>query len=160
MIDEKSIIENLKLISKNITKKDILIEFEELLEHTGLYAYANWFDGEIVDGPVVSKYWVEITLMYPYKCMPDPKGGLRLQSYNTKVTFQEAVHKHPVQVSGPDDINDEITKSAKLQKDKVWLVNIKMPAKYIQAGIDDFINVDIADIEQKNAADVDPGDDL
>ena len=160
MIDEKEIINNIKRVSKNVVLKDVLMEFEELLENSGLYAYANWFDGEIVDGPNVSTHWVDITLMYPYENMPDPRGGMRLSKYNTKVTYQKGVHKYPTEIVDENDVQDQITKKAVMNKDKIWLISIKMPAKYIESGIDDYINADIKDIDVSNQSNIDIKDDI
>ena len=57
---------------------DVLMEFEEVLDALHVYSYANWADGEILAGPEVTRYWITVSLLYPYKKMPDPDGALRL----------------------------------------------------------------------------------
>ena len=68
---------------------DTLLSFEDVLERTNLYAYDHWSAGEIALGPDVDKYWITVTLMYPYKLMPDPAGAERLLKYNCKVQYKE-----------------------------------------------------------------------
>lgn len=160
MISETDIVKNIKKISKNVSLKDVLIEFDELLENSGVYAYEHWFDGEIVEGPHVSTHWVELVLMYPHDCMPDPRGGLRLKKYNIIVKYKEGFHKYPVRVLGDEDIENEITRKAKHKKDKVWLVTIKMPSKYIESGIEDYVNIDIQDLEDTNRTKIDISGDM
>ena len=54
---------------------DILLGVEEYFDNADLYVFQGWIDGEIVEGPVVSKYWVEVTLKYDLDKMPDPRGA-------------------------------------------------------------------------------------
>ena len=40
------------------------------MDEMGIYTYKNWLEGEVVAGPEVGRYWVDITLMYPREQMP------------------------------------------------------------------------------------------
>ena len=68
-----------------------------------VYSYKNWFDGEVVDGPHLTRYWCEISLMYPYDRMPDPAGGERLLARDCKVSYKQDHYMEPRRVESPDD---------------------------------------------------------
>jgi hypothetical protein len=110
---------------------DMLMEFERTIENTGLYSYLNWENGEIVQGPDISKYWITVKLMYPASKMPDPRGGQRLEKLGCKVEFKEDTFKKPKKVFNVQDWSDPASKKALLVDVPVWIVTIKMPARYI-----------------------------
>lgn len=154
------------VLARLSSDKDVfsmLLEFERTLDKVDLYAYENWFSGEIVDGPHVDRYWFTCTLMFPYKMMPDPEGALRLEKYGCKVFYEEDIFKNPVKIKSRDDYSNTYSKVAKIKKHKVWLVTIKMPRRFIDEEIDSAIAftkdvaVDTADISQ--AYDESQGDD-
>ena len=66
MIDANSTVDNHYKVHKSASLLDILIEFDQFLDDLNVYSYQNWFDGEVVDGPHLTRYWCEISLMYPY----------------------------------------------------------------------------------------------
>jgi len=123
----------LKRVDENITSLDMLLEFEKTLDNASLYAYLNWMDGELVQGPEINRYWFTTTWMYPKKKMPDPRGGMRLVKYGCTVEYKEDVFKEPSRVLSPEDVapGKEQRKSAKLKKNDVWLITIKMPRKFV-----------------------------
>ena len=47
----KDAVENINRINGNETLLDLLLEFEKILDETGIYAYKNWQLGEVVVGP-------------------------------------------------------------------------------------------------------------
>jgi hypothetical protein len=125
---------------------DMLLEFERTLDQTEIYAYLNWMIGEIIDGPHVSRYWFEVSLMYPHTKMPDPRGGLRLEKLGCQVKMYKDVFRKPERVLDVDDVADKKTKKAKITDIPVWIVKIKMPIKYIVSNsddIEDYINDEI-----------------
>ena len=130
----------LNRISSDQTLMSMLLEFERTLDNVDVYAYQNWDSGEIVEGPEVSKYWFTVTLMYPYKMMPDPDGALRLQKYGCKVTYKEDIFKVPVVITDRSDYDDPSLKTAKIKKHKVWLVKIVMPRRFIDEGLEEQYN--------------------
>ena len=123
----------LKRVDDNVTSLDMLLEFEKTLDNASLYAYQNWMDGELVQGPEINRYWFETTWMYPKNKMPDPSGGMRLVKYGCKVEYKEDVFKEPSRVLSPEDLapGKENMKRAKLKKNDVWLITIKMPRKFV-----------------------------
>lgn len=154
MTDIDDIKQTLVNISKGDNILDMLLEFERTLDNAELFAYKNWLLGEIVMGPEISRYWFKVTLMYPYAKMPDPNGGLRLTKIGAKISFRKGVFKKPVKVEGPQDWVDPESKKAKMADHKIWLVDIDLPLKYINRGIqhaDDVIQKDIDDTNEELA---------
>lgn len=74
---------------------DILVQMEDILDSFDVYVFANWIKGEIVDGPKVRRYWFDMTLRYPIKEMPDPKGALRLIKHGVRVSYDKATLETP-----------------------------------------------------------------
>lgn len=144
----------LKRVNEDRSSLVMLLEFEKTLDNASLYAYRNWMNGELVEGPEMNRYWFTTTWMYPRKMMPDPQGGLRLVKYGCKVYYKKDTLFQPTRVFGPEDIVDDETqrKKAKLEELPVWLVTIEMPRKFVdeaQEGtlqIGD-IEVDVEDIQ-------------
>lgn len=143
----KDIHNTLSRLSSDKDAFSMLLEFERIMDNIDLYTYDNWFNGELVEGPEMNRYWFTCTFMYPYSMMPDPEGGLRLQKYGCKVHFKEGTFKSPMTVHDRNDYRDFKTKKVKLKKHKVWLVTITMPRRFIDEGINNSLssmqNVDI-----------------
>ena len=130
MIDVKNTVDNHFKVHRSASLLDILIEFDQFLDDLNVYSYENWLDGEVVDGPNLTRHWCEITLMYPYKNMPDPAGGERLLSRNCKVYYKEDFYLEPRKIQSPDDYEPG-TKKPKTDKIPVWTIRIKLPKKYV-----------------------------
>lgn len=124
-------IENTKEIFMSDSALSTLIDFERVLDELDLYVFANWKDGELVEGPVYEKYFIKCTFMWPHKKMPDPRGGERLLSYDCEVMYAKDHFETPVEIESPDDF-EAGTKMPKLKKTPVWLVTIVMPKKLMQ----------------------------
>lgn len=137
MIDYEDIQKNIQKIYDGNSNLNTLMDFENIIDSLHLYSYDNWADGEVIDGPDVSRYWINITLMYPYDKMPDPDGALRLTNYGCKVLYKISKFLQSVDIESPEDLEIEpITARRKPKKkvEKVWLVQISMPRHFI----DDF----------------------
>jgi len=130
-IQSTDTVKNHYKISKSTGLTDILIEFERVLDELGLYTYQNWIEGEIVEGPHLSRYWIELSLMYPREKMPDPTGGMRLIKKDCKVSYQKDYYLDPRRVEEPADYQENGSKKPKVDEVPVWIVNIKMPKKYV-----------------------------
>ena len=146
------VIENTKEIFMTDSALTSLLDFERVLDELDLYVFANWKDGELVEGPVYEKYFVTCTFMWPHKMMPDPRGGERLLDYDCEVYYAKDMLEYPIKVEDPDDF-DAGTKMPKMAKKPVWLVTIVMPKKLmqeIQQGSLELegANLDLEDIEQ------------
>ncbi len=71
----RELLDNTKQIFMTDSAVSTLLDFERVLDELDLYAFANWKQGELVEGPTYQKYFVTCTFMWPYKKMPDPKGA-------------------------------------------------------------------------------------
>lgn len=125
------IIKNTKEIYMTDSNLVTLLDFERVLDELDLYVFANWKDGELVDGPVYEKYFVTCTFMWPHKLMPDPRGGERLLSYDCEVYYAKDFLEYPIDVKDYDDFEPG-TKMPKMAKKPVWLITIVMPKKLMQ----------------------------
>ena len=45
-------------------KLDMLMEFEKTLDELDLYAFKNWDQGEIFEGPEIGRHYVNVKLLY------------------------------------------------------------------------------------------------
>ena len=144
----------LKRANENTTSLDMLLEFEKTLDDASLYAYRNWMDGELVEGPIINRYWVTTTWMYPKKHMPDPSGGMRLVKYGCKVLYKEDVFKQPTKVLGPEDIEPgkEQPKKAKMEEHDVWLVTIMMPRKFVDESQEGILRIGDQELDVEDVA--------
>jgi len=148
MIDNSDSIINLQ---KSNSLLDIMIKAEDWIDGLDLYAFKNWINGELVKGPSVSKYWVQFTLMYPYKDMPDPQGAKRILSYGAKVAFRKGYLKKGKKVENPSDYRAG-TKKPTMQKKPIWLVDLKIPKKHLKQF--NYNNYDYDEDENTKLADV------
>lgn len=146
------VINNTKEIFLTDSALNSLLDFERVIDELDLYVFANWKDGELVKGPIYEKYFVTATFMWPYKRMPDPRGGERLLAYDCEVYYEKDFLEYPIKVKSPDDF-DEGGKMPKMAKTPVWLVTIVMPKKLMQEINQGSLeleseSVDVEDIEQ------------
>ena len=162
----------LKRLSDSSSLTDVLIQMEDFLDSLDLYVFKNWFDGEIVDGPNVSRYWVSMTLKYDYKDMPDPAGGLRLLKHGAKVKFRRgkeedtetkssldqsemqrilAVQNQPAQPFRPDQTFNDPEYPEQLPLKKIWLIDIEIPRQFIEDLEDDDLDLYDKEIEDEAA---------
>lgn len=75
---------------------DILLGVEKYFSDMDLFAYKNWIYGELVEGPMVSKYWVEVTFKYDHDTFPDPMGTRVLEQQGTKIFIKRDYEVTPV----------------------------------------------------------------
>lgn len=157
----KQTLDNLIDSSNDLT---VLLDFEEVLDSLHIYSYQNWEYGEVMAGPDVSRYWVTVTLMYPYKMMPDPDAALRLIKHGAKVYYKQDTLVEPVKIKTPDDLGEPDPRTGKRKpkskKTKIWLVTIEMPRDFVNEfesskvtinGID----IDMSDVDSAYDSDYD-----
>jgi hypothetical protein len=108
-----------------------LLDFERVIDELDIYAFKNWKRGELVQGPKYEKYFITCTFMWPYKKMPDPRGGERLLDYGCEIAYKKDHLQYPVKVKDPKDFEPG-TKFPKLGRTPIWLVEIIMPKKLMQ----------------------------
>jgi hypothetical protein len=133
MIDINELAATISGVKKNNTILDLLIEFEGVLDDLHVYAYENWIKGEVIKGPIISKYWVEVFLMYPEKHMPNPDAASRLIKHGCHVFFQKDTLTSNVKIRRTDDLiadNDPMHGGKRVPKTEtmaVYVVKIVMP---------------------------------
>lgn len=158
-MDQNYIIDTLKNNINRQSALDTLIDFERVLDNQNIYTYANWMDGEVVEGPHIEKYWVTVTLMYPYDKMPDPDATERLLKHGCKVYYAKdklitaAKLKDPTD-SEPRDGSDGKRpgqhRAKKVEKD-IWLVTLEVPRNFMQ----ELATTDLSIAQDKLKGDVD-----
>jgi hypothetical protein len=162
----------LKRLSDSSSLTDVMIQMEDFMDSLDLYVFKNWFEGEIVDGPNVSRYWVSMTLKYEYKDMPDPAGGLRLLKHGAKVRFRQSKEEdtetktslnqteiqrimttqtQPGQAFLPDGAMNMPGYPEQLPLKKIWLVDIEIPRQFIEDLEDDELDLYDKDTEDEAA---------
>jgi hypothetical protein len=87
---------------------ELLIQMEDVLDSLDLYVFKNWSKGEIVEGPVIRRYWLNMTLRYLIDDMPDPRAGFRLLRHGVRLDYAK--------------IEEEDT-------GKVWHVTVSIPRR-------------------------------
>ena len=75
MIDTLDILRNIKNIYASDNVVSSLVNMEKVLDDVNIYAYQNWNKGELVEGPLVTKYDTTATFMWEQSEMPDPDAG-------------------------------------------------------------------------------------
>ena len=163
MANVKDIIKNIEQIYGSNNSLNLLKDFERVIDELDIYVYDNWFDGELVEGPKESRYFVECTFMWPKDQMPEPLGGKRLLEYGCKVQFAETEIASVRKIKKPDDIRPG-TRKGKIDRKPVWFVKIAMPKKLmtdINRGYTELDKNKVEDIVSLNGgvnAHIDPAD--
>ena len=130
-MDIKDAIENTKKIYLSDSSLNVLLDFERVIDELDLYVFDNWEKGELVEGPVIEKYWVRCKFMWPRNMMPDPSGAERLLPYGCRVTYEKTTINIPTKIKEPDDFRPDGSRKGKLFAVPVWLVDIRMPKELI-----------------------------
>jgi hypothetical protein len=128
MANIKDIINNIEQVYGSNNSLNMLKDFERVIDELDTYVYENWIDGELVEGPKESRYFVECTFMWAKDKMPEPVGGKRLLEYGCKVKFAESRISKVRKIKTPGDIRPG-TKKGKIDHEEVWMVKITMPKK-------------------------------
>jgi hypothetical protein len=128
MADIKDIITNIEQIYGSNNSLNQLKDFERVLDELDVYVYDNWIDGELVEGPKETRYYIQCTFMWPEEKMPEPLGGKRLLEYGCKVEFAEDMLAKVRKIKTPDDIRPG-TRKGKIDQESIWMVRITMPKK-------------------------------
>jgi len=138
-MDQNYILNNLRANTSRDSALEMLMDFERVMDNANIYAYKNWMEGEIVEGPHIDRYWVTVTLMYHQALMPDPEGAMRLTRNGCKVYFAEEEYITAAKLRSPNDSEGQDgadgkrpgqTRAKRIIK-PVWLVTIVMPRKYM-----------------------------
>jgi hypothetical protein len=131
---------------------DILLQIEDVLDSLDTYVFPNWFLGEVVDGPIVRRHWVAISLHYPIDKKPDVRCARRLVRYGIKVKYSK------VRVGDLPKLTDSnpVKKEKSDDKDTNWEIYIQVPRVLISdmnSAELDFYDEDIDVEDVKDAQD-------
>ena len=151
------VLDNTKNIYLSNNALENLLDFERVLDTLDLYVFENWDKGELIEGPMHTRYFVECSFMWPRKLMPNPLGAKRLLEYDITVTYKKSKLTKPVK-----DLEVYPKKAGGLDSDQkidtkemsIWIVNIKIPRtlmKNIERGYVEYEGekLDMEDIEQQ-----------
>lgn len=141
-MDFELIKNNVKYLSMDIVALDVLLQFEKILDESGVYVYKNWEEGEVIEGPLIERHWVEVKLMYPKELMPEPVGALRLVNIGSRVFFSKATFLSPVRIKTSWQYGEGLKNATKNKKQPVWIVTIRIPRRLITQEIKDYLNLD------------------
>lgn len=130
MHDILDIIKNVQSLYATSPALDTLKDFERVVDELDVYIFENWQDGELLEGPIDSRHFVECSFMWPADKMPNPQGGKRLTDKGCKVTFKKDTLYKPRQIKSPDDYRPGTVKG-KIDGHDIWIVNIRMPKTLI-----------------------------
>ena len=153
-MDQINILDNLKANTGRDSALETLMDVERVMDTANIYAYKNWIEGEVVEGPRIDRYWVTVTLMYPKSLMPDPEGAMRLINNGCKVYYAEDKLISAAKLRSPDDSEGQDnadgrrpgqTRAKKITK-PVWLVTLVLPRKYLDDVSSSQLRVDDQDI--------------
>lgn len=160
--------DQIKKVSDTNTLLDMLLEFEKTLDDLDLYAYKNWSKGEVLEGPTLDRHYVNVKLMYKESDMPDPEGAKRLFARDCLVKYTKDDLISPVKVKTFDDVTTDMRSDgsmrhkAKTITEPVWIVDIKMPRRYVdefsteivQADEETYVDTDSMNAENEIQAEV------
>lgn len=150
--DILDILENLKTLTMTNSSIYTMLDFERVIDELDVYTFENWKKGELVAGPKYEKYYVTCVFMWPYKLMPNPRGGERLLDYGCEVRYKKDHLVYPMKVEDPSDFQPG-TKVPKMKRSPIWLVEIVIPKQLMQEINQGSVelekdSVDAEDIEQ------------
>lgn len=142
-----------KRLHKHTNLTDILIQIEDFFDGLDLYVFKNWFNGEIFKGPEIRRYWVDLTLLYPYEEMPDPQGAVRLQKHGADVYFEKELRETTLDIDSSSDYRENRKGKPKVVEEPVWLVHISIPRKFIEELDDDDLELYDDDVNTDDVSD-------
>lgn len=146
MITTSLIYKNTKQLNDNTSMLDVAMECADFMEQTGAFAYKNWEDGELVDGPFLDRYFVAFTLMYPKKKAPDPDYIARIMKLDCIVKMEKDEYRRVYFERNEDVKFGEQMFTKNIGKHEVWLVHIKIPQRFLILDGNTVFNIDGRDM--------------
>lgn len=156
MHDIIDVVKAIQSLSEQDKAFQVLKDFERVIDALDIYVFKNWREGELVDGPKISRYAVTCTFMWDLKKMPDPEGGVRLDNYGCSVKYKKDHILIPRKIRDPSDYRPG-TKKGKIDAHPIWTVTIKMPKKLMQdvyVGSENKENNRIAELMKYNSQEI------
>lgn len=136
----------IKRLVDNESLIDLLIDVEDYLDSNNIYAFANWIHGEVIAGPYVKKYWVNVTFKWPHEKMPDPRGARRLLAQGTRIEFEKSTENESVEVKSPSDYQPG-TKKPRIRKVPIWVVKMSIPRRFVSNVDDEVLDLYDEDVD-------------
>ncbi len=138
---------------------DILLQMEDVLDQMDVYVFDNWLKGDVVEGPIVRRYWLDMTLRYDFNDMPDPRAALRLLKHGVRVDYQKARYSDEDPRKDPEAVDEDDKKDYK-EEDMCWLLKVSIPRRLvvqIDAAQHDFYDeeIDVDDVEDAKDSGID-----
>lgn len=130
-LELQHVLENIKGIYESSNLLETLTDFERVLDNLDMYAFKNWGKGELVKGPISSRYWITCEFFWPKKLPPDPRFTQRLKNNGIDITVKKGVLRRPIKVESYKDF-EQGTFFPKLAKYPVWVMEICMPMYLIK----------------------------
>ena len=121
-----SIVDTIKNIYMSDGAMNTLLDFERVLDEADVYAFRNWINGELVQGPDVGRYSCKCTFMWPYKLMPDPRASLRLSTIGCNIKMMKSKIEVPVAVESYENFQSG-SRYPKMQENQIWFMQIEIP---------------------------------
>ena len=154
-----SIVDTIKGIYTSDGSMSTLLDFERVIDDADVYAFKNWINGELVQGPNIGRYTATCVFMWPYKMMPDPRGAVRLLKIGCNVEFAKSKIKVPIKVTNYDDFIAG-TNYPKMIDRPIWFVKIEIPLSLmdsIKEGSIDLADstIDLAELDDAYNDDLD-----
>jgi hypothetical protein len=164
-IDFISIVDTIKNIYMSDGAMNTLLDFERVLDEADVYAFRNWINGELVQGPEIGRYSCTCTFMWPYKLMPDPTATIRLANVGCNVKMLKSQLEVPIAVTSYEDFQSG-SRYPKMKERQVWFMQIEIPFELmddIKEGSIDLADqtIDLSEIEDAYDSDleqIDAGD--
>jgi|TARA_B100001094_G_scaffold330900_1_gene397400 hypothetical protein len=158
-INFTSIVDTIKNIYMSDGSMNTLLDFERVLDDADIYAFRNWINGELVQGPVIGRYNCSCCFMWPYKLMPDPKAVLRLTAIGCDVKMMKGQLEVPIAVTSYEDFQSG-SRYPKMKENQVWFMQITIPFDLmddIKEGTVDLADqtIDLSEIEDAYDVDLD-----
>ena len=136
----------------NSTMLTLALSIDKFLADVAcIYPYRGWFNGEVVAGPTVKRYWVSMILKYDYKDMPDPEGGMVLVRLGCKVFYKKFKQKVEVEIKDRSDFDKRDRPKTKIEP--CWLIKIVIPKKFLENEKLQDLEILDQDIEVENVED-------
>lgn len=120
-------------LQNNKTLIDILVAMESFFDDMHLYAFENWFDGIVVDGPNLTRHTCSIILKFPENHFPDPLGAKRLNKRGAIVKYIETTEENPVDIKSEEDVDPQ--GNPRYKTSKVMFVEVTIPRDFIEDAI-------------------------
>jgi len=164
-IDFISIVDTIKNIYMSDGAMNTLLDFERVLDEADVYAFRNWINGELVQGPEIGRYSCTCTFMWPYALMPDPTATIRLANVGCNVKMLKSQLEVPIAVTSYEDFQSG-SRYPKMKERQVWFMQIEIPFELmddIKEGSIDLADqtIDLSEIEDAYDSDleqIDAGD--